>query len=146
MLQKRRQMRDDLAADAGMTMSEIGDLGRNDRPHLARIQQRTNATGMAENDRAGKSALCRPVDNCVRKRADTGVDAIGPYAARNDAVQYLRCPINPRIGGIREATCFAFADTRDGLPVQPVIKKNGHVVFQIRFGFDAAIGKCVSPI
>lgn len=100
LFQKRRQMRDDLASDTGVPMGEIGDLRRHDCPNFARIQQRADTAGMAENNGARKPTLRGAIHHSVRQCTDPGIDAIGTHTAFDDAVNDLARPVNPQIGRV----------------------------------------------
>ncbi|MNV40180.1 hypothetical protein D3C71_1317810 [compost metagenome] len=85
-VEQRQQRFDDLTVQAGFAVAVVDDGGAHDRAGLLVGQWRANATGVAEQGVARQLAELFVLQRDVAQRAQAGVDAVGTFAAGDDAL------------------------------------------------------------
>ena len=85
-VEQRQQRFDHLTVQAGFAVAVVDDGGAHDRAGLLVGQRRANAAGVAEQGVARQLAELFVLQRDVAQRAQAGVDAVGTFAAGDDAL------------------------------------------------------------
>ncbi len=120
-IEQRQQAFDHTAMNAGFAVAVVVDCRADDRPSLFVAKHRTDAAGMAEQGVARELAELFTFERDVGQSAQTGVDAIGPLAAFDDALNDGLRVVDTRPGALRQLQLRAAPSHGDHvLPMQAV--------------------------
>ncbi|MNG05963.1 hypothetical protein D3C84_891810 [compost metagenome] len=124
-IEQRQQGFDHLPMNAGFALGVVADRCAHDRAGLLVGQWCADATGMAEQGVARQLAELFVFERYVAKRAQTGVDAIGAFAAGDDALDDRLGIVDACPGLGRQLELCAVTGYRDHiLPTQRGIGDN----------------------